>query len=117
MRGQQVALRINRMRREVKAEGITLRRHALCERPAGILWQADRRNAAALSSSEQAVLAACPLVVRGRSMGQNRLGGGVNAETDEDATPQARPWLARIPHLPITVSLFILSFYMRMHSS
>src|SRR5438270_1176946 len=71
---------IDRMRREIEAEGVAFGGHALSNRPRGIARKADRRGLRAVRA-EQPSLAAGPLVVRACGMGEDRLRGG------EDSRP------------------------------
>jgi hypothetical protein len=79
MRGKEVALRIDRVSREIESKGVPFRRHPLRQVPLGVFWKPDRRDAAAGTAAEQAVLAACPLVVCGCGMGKDRLCGGMDS--------------------------------------
>ena len=78
VRGEQVALAVDRMGREIEAEGVALGGHPLGQRPVRVARQADRRDPGVGRAAEQAVLAAGALVVRRGGVGEDGLGRGVD---------------------------------------
>src|SRR5215212_4362224 len=73
MRAKQVRCRIDRMSGEIETERVTLGGHALSQGPRGIAREADRR-CFCRAAAEEPRLAAAALLVRARSMGEDRLG-------------------------------------------
>src|SRR5687768_3347185 len=68
-----MALSLDRVRREIKAEGLALARHPLRQRPRRVALETDRGERVR-RAAEQRRLSAVTLVVRARGMGEDGLG-------------------------------------------